>query len=50
MTFKELYCVNCNESLGDYNDKYFSDVALYNVIIFNRRSQAHKRHDIIIRA
>jgi len=49
MTFKELYCYDCNESLGHYNETYFSDRALRNVIKYNQKSPLHEKHDIIMR-
>jgi len=49
MAFKELYCIDCGESLGEYNEEYFPDMALHNVIAFSQQSPAHKRHDIVIR-
>jgi len=49
MAFKELYCVDCGESLGEYNEEYFHDMALHSVIAFNQQSLVHKRHEIVIR-
>ena|SRR5215831_3552008 len=48
MTFKEIYCYDCRESLGEYNEKYYSKGALYDIILLNRDSQVHKHHDISI--
>jgi len=50
MTFKELYCVNCSEPLGDYNEDYFPDFALYDVVKSIQQSRPHKKHDIVILA
>jgi len=49
MAYKELYCVDCGESLGEYNEYYFHDEALNNVITFNQQSRSHKRHYIVTR-
>src|SRR5215831_13120636 len=48
MGFKEIYCNDCKESLGEYNQEYFSQKALGNIISVTRNSLVHRNHDISI--
>jgi hypothetical protein len=49
MAFKEIYCNDCGESLGEYSQRYFSKGALHDVIILSQKSPMHRHHDISIR-
>ena len=49
MDFKEIYCFNCKKTLGRYNDKYFSDVKMGEIIKINHSSHVHEGHDIVVR-
>lgn len=47
--FKEIYCHNCKKSLGRYNEKYFSDIKIVEIIKANHSSHIYEGHEIIIR-
>jgi hypothetical protein len=47
--FKEIYCFNCKKTLGRYNEKYFSDLKMGEIIKANHSSHVHEGHDIVIR-
>jgi hypothetical protein len=48
MGFKEIYCSTCKKKLGNYNEKYFSEIRLNEIIVSNHASCIHKGHNIII--
>jgi hypothetical protein len=45
MGFKEIYCSACKEKLGRYNEKYFSDDRLNQIIANN---QGDKRYNTLV--
>ena len=47
--FKEIYCFNCKKTLGRYNEKYFSDLKMGEMIKVNHSSHVHEGHEIVIR-
>lgn len=49
MIFKEIYCHNCKKSLGRYNEKYFSDIKIVEIIKANHSSHIHEGHQVVIR-
>jgi len=48
MAVKEIYCSNCKKKLGTYNEKYFSDVKLNEIIIHNHTKCIREGHNVII--
>jgi hypothetical protein len=48
MGFKEIYCSACKEKLGRYNEKYFSDDRLNQIIANNHVPCIRKGHNLII--
>jgi len=49
MDFKEIYCHNCKKTLGRYNEKYFSDMKIDEIINSNHASHIHEGHQIVVR-
>ena len=49
MPFKEIYCHNCKKILGRYNEKYFSDLKIAEIIKANYASHIHEGHQLVIR-
>jgi hypothetical protein len=49
MDFKEIYCFNCKKMLGRYNEKYFSDKKMAEIIKVNHSSHVYEGHEIVIR-
>ena len=49
MKFKEIYCYNCKKVLGRYNEKYFSDVKIAELIKSNHTSHIRDGHQISVR-
>jgi hypothetical protein len=49
MDFKEIYCHNCKKILGRYNEKYFSDMKIAEIIKSNHASHIHEGHQIVVR-
>jgi hypothetical protein len=47
--FKEIYCFNCKKSLGRYNEKYFTDHKMDEIIKVNHASHVYEGHEIIVR-
>jgi len=45
---KEIHCSNCRKKLGKYNEKYFSDAQLNEIIVFNHIQCIRAGHDILI--
>ncbi len=48
MEFKEIYCLNCKKKLGRYNEKYFSDEKLNEIIVNNHNKCMCEGHNVII--
>jgi len=46
MGFKEIYCSTCKKKLGRYNEKYFSDDQL-NQIIANNHTQCIREGHVL---
>ena len=49
MEFREIYCFNCKKSLGRYNEKYFSEQKINEIIKANHSSHIHEGHDIVLK-
>lgn len=49
MDFKEIYCHNCKKTLGRYNEKYFSDLKIDEIINTNHASHIREGHHIVVR-
>ncbi len=49
MEFKEIYCFNCKKSLGRYNDKYFPESKMAEIIKNNHFSHVHEGHEVVMR-
>ncbi|MDE1811567.1 MAG: hypothetical protein KGH86_07785 [Thaumarchaeota archaeon] len=49
MEFKEIYCFNCKKSLGRYNEKYFTDQKMGEIIKTNHASHVYEGHEIVIK-
>ena len=49
MDFKEIYCHNCRKTLGRYNEKYFSDMKIAEIIKSNHASHIHEGHQVVVR-
>ncbi|GFN40032.1 MAG: hypothetical protein O6761_07315 [Thaumarchaeota archaeon] len=49
MKFKEIYCHNCKKVLGRYNEKYFPDVKIAELIKSNYASHIRDGHEITIK-
>ena len=49
MEFREIYCFNCKKSLGRYNEKYFSEQKINDIIKANHSSHIHEGHDVIVK-
>jgi hypothetical protein len=47
--FKEIYCFNCKKSLGRYNEKYFTDQKMDEIIKANHASHIYEGHEIVIK-
>jgi hypothetical protein len=48
MEFKEIYCTVCKKKLGRYNDKYFSDEKLNQIIANNHAKCIREGHRVEI--
>jgi hypothetical protein len=49
MEFKEIYCFNCKKSLGRYNEKYFTDQKMDEIIKANHASHIYEGHEIAVK-
>ncbi|SMH70197.1 conserved protein of unknown function [Candidatus Nitrosotalea okcheonensis] len=49
MEFKEIYCFNCKKSLGRYNEKYFTDQKMSEIIKANHASHVYEGHEIVVK-
>ncbi len=49
MEFKEIYCFNCKKSLGRYNEKYFTDQKVDEIIKANHASHIYEGHEIVVK-
>ncbi len=45
----EIHCDNCKKKLGTYNENYFSDKTLNEIIVTNHVKCVREGHEIIIR-
>ncbi len=48
MGFKEIYCSNCKKTLGRYNESYFSETNLNEIIVKNHIRCVREGHGITI--
>lgn len=48
MGFKEIYCSNCKKTLGKYNENYFSEDKLNEIIVKNHIKCVREGHGITI--
>lgn len=48
MGSKEIHCTVCKKKLGTYNEKYFSDVRLNEIIVNNHVKCIREGHSVII--
>ncbi|HXX06263.1 MAG TPA: hypothetical protein VEJ68_05520 [Candidatus Bathyarchaeia archaeon] len=49
MDFKEIYCFNCKKSLGRYNEKYYTDQKVGEIIKACHSNHVYEGHEIVIR-
>jgi hypothetical protein len=49
MHFKEIYCSDCKKILGRYNEKYFSELRITEIIKSNHASHIREGHKMTIR-
>jgi hypothetical protein len=45
----EIYCFNCKKSLGRYNEKYFSEQKVNEIIQINHASHVYEGHEVIVK-
>jgi hypothetical protein len=45
---KEIYCSSCKKKLGRYNEKYFSDARLNEIIVNNHAKCIREGHKLAI--
>ena len=48
MGFKEIYCQTCKKNLGRYNEGYFSETRLNEIIANNHTRCIREGHNVII--
>lgn len=48
MGFKEIYCFNCKKKFGRYNETYFSEARLNEIIASNHAKCVREGHNLTI--
>ena len=49
MDFREIYCHNCKKILGRYNERYFSELKIAEIIKSDYASHIHEGHQLVVR-
>lgn len=49
MRYREIYCFDCNKTLGQYNEKFYSDDKLSEIIIYVHKICIQQGHRVVIK-